>query len=102
MSPFISFPKLGFCAEQDSYWQKTRAKWLHEEEEANPNHFHQYINKTRKEYETFFPEMNSNRVAGVDAIFKNLKTQFLARGGDRPVAVPEYFNFRSINAEDNE
>jgi len=33
MSPFTSFPKLGFCAEQDSYWQKSRAKWLHEEEE---------------------------------------------------------------------
>lgn len=101
MSPLTSITKLGFCAKQDSYWQKTRAKWLHEEE-ANPNHFHEYINKTRKEYETLFPEIHRNRVAGVDAIFKNLKTQFLARGEDRPVAVPEHFNFKRIEAEDNE
>ncbi|GAU15784.1 hypothetical protein TSUD_236000 [Trifolium subterraneum] len=87
MLSFTSFTKL-------SYQQKSRATWLRE-----GTCFHGRISRTSKENEMLYLEMNSNRVAGIDAIFEHFKTQFHAKRGNRPVL--ERFNFKRIEAEDN-
>ncbi|PNX83760.1 cysteine-rich receptor-like protein kinase, partial [Trifolium pratense] len=87
MLSFTSFSKL-------SYRQKSRSTWLRE-----GTCFHGSINRSSKENEMLYLEMNSNRVAGIDAIFEHFKTQFHAKRGNRPV--PERFNFKRIEAEVN-